>query len=147
MNGLILAAVSLWVLGFTVHATDAPMSEARLNLRLLAFVPDGGSSVDTMKEKVMAIFARSGIRVSWVECIRNGEATGGSQCTAPRRANEICVRVVPGEPGEEDALDPDSLGFAAPAGSLVTLFYRTAEKLSGPGRANLSQVLGYVGGT
>lgn len=144
INGLILVAMYLGGLDLTVYATNAPMGKARLNLRLVAFVPGVSSSVDTMKEKVVTIFARSGIAVSWVDCIRNGETTGDSQCSAPLTANEIYVRIVPGEAGEEDTLDPDTLGFAAPAGSLVTLFYRTAEKLSGPGQANIGQILGYA---
>ncbi len=142
MNGLILAAVSLWVLGLTVQATEAPTNEARLKLRLFAFVPDASASVDTMKEKVVTIFAWSSIQVSWVECIRKGEATGDSQCSAPRTTNEVYVRIVPGEAGRDSALDPSALGFTAPAGSLVTLFYRAAEKLSGPGGADIGQVLG-----
>jgi hypothetical protein len=49
MNRLILTAASVWAFAFTVQETDAKMSEARLNLRLLAFVPDGCSVTERVK--------------------------------------------------------------------------------------------------
>ncbi len=144
INGLILTTMFLGGLNLTTKATNTPNGETRLNLRLFAYVPGTNSCTETMKEKVVEIFAQSWIQVSWTGCIRNGEATGDSRCTAPRSANEVYVRIVVGEVGRENALDPGALGFAAPGGSLVTVFYRSAEKLSGPGRANIGQVLGYA---
>ncbi len=144
INGLILATMFFGGLNLGAKAADRPIGEARLKLRLLAYVPGTNSSTDTMKEKLVSIFAESGIQASWLECTRNGEATGDSRCAETLSVNEVYVRIVPGEAWRESVLAPSTLGFAAPRGSLVTVFYGRAQELSGPGRANTGQVLGYV---
>ncbi len=100
INGLILATMFFGGLNLGAKAADRPISEARLKLRLLAYVPGINSSTDTMKEKLVAIFARIGDSSVLGRMYRNGEATGDSRCAAPLSVNEMYVRIVPGEAGE-----------------------------------------------